>query len=172
VFARQRGVREEAEFAEPVVQRNDHNAALGKIGTVIELDSGAAGHERAAIDPHHHRQLRGWHGVGRPHVQRKAVFALLQILGVLRQVLRTDRTEFGRIARTGPVRPRLRRAPAQVANRRRGKGDVLEDLHIVFGRAVQDALIDFDRDLGGIGFGRREQQQGRGKNKTAHGNLR
>jgi hypothetical protein len=51
-------------------------------------------------------------------------------------------------------------------------GNVLEDLNIVFGVAVQNTLIDFQRDLCGNGAIRSEQDKCGCKNKAAHGILR
>ena len=72
----QLGVVQEAERAEPVVDRHDdHVAAPREPRAVVEEGRARAHHERAAVDPDHHRAaLRV--GRGRPDVEREAVLRL------------------------------------------------------------------------------------------------
>src|SRR3569832_920623 len=164
MLAGKRRMREEAELAESIVERHDYDAALGEIGAVVELHGRATVHECPTIDPHHHRQLCGGRGVRGPDIERQAIFALLETLRVLSWNLRADRPKICRIARAGPVRRRLRRAPAKIAYRRGCERNAPEHLYAVFRLAVEDALIDPDRDFGG----ERRRGSNQGNKKGAH----
>ena len=53
---RQLRMREEAEDAEAVVERDDDDALAGEGLAVVPRLGAGAGLEAAAVDPHHHRQ--------------------------------------------------------------------------------------------------------------------
>ena len=66
---------QEAERAEPVVDRDDDDVAvLREVRAVVPRHRARAEDVRAAVDPHHHRPARVV-ARGRPHVEVEAVFA-------------------------------------------------------------------------------------------------
>ena len=69
----QRGMREIAEHAEAIVDRDDDHAALGEARAVVQRLAAGARDERAAVDPDEHRRLARLGG--RPDVERQAVLA-------------------------------------------------------------------------------------------------
>ncbi len=129
--------RQEAERPDAVGHRDEHHAALGEVGAVIELVGGGAGVEAAAIDPHDHRQLvRGRLGRG-PDVEIEAVLAIGDALAgaAAAPALHAAVPEVGGLLHPAPRRRRLRRLPAQIAHRRRGERDALEFAEAVGGHA-------------------------------------
>ncbi len=127
-LARELGVREETERAEPVVDRDEHDVPLRERLAVVPRFGAGASLKPSAVDPHHHRQTIGGRLCRRPEVQRQAVLA---------QVLEDDVAEDLSLQAAWPERrgvanalPRLHRArrlPAQRSNRRRGIRNRLED---------------------------------------------
>ena len=141
----QRGQIEESEPAEAVIERHHDHAMLRQLHAVIDRHCRSTAAERAAIDPHHHRQFRSRRSVGRPDIQRKAVlafgkFLIRHALGPRR--LHANWAELARIAHAAPIGRGLRCAPAQIADGRRGEGNVLEDGNAAIGRAGKRALRD------------------------------
>ena len=122
---------QEPERAEPVVERDDHDVALlRERGAVVPRCVTGSEHERAAVDPHHHRSL-GVVARGRPHVEIEAVLAGDRFRPAEHRVhreraLRALRRELGRVAHTVPRVLALRCHPAPRADRRRRVRDSLE----------------------------------------------
>ncbi len=148
MFGCERRVVEEAEPAEPVIEADDDDAMLRQARPVVEGKSRAAAAKPAAIDPHHDRPPGAGLQAGGPHIEGQAVFALPQKCGDAVGVLRADGPEPRRRARARPGRCGLRRAPAQIADRRGGKRDAAEHGDAVFGCADELALCE-----GGFGCG-------------------
>ena len=75
-LARQLGMREEPEHAEPVVERDEHHAlARERLAVVARLGAGA-GLKAAAVNPHHHRQPIAGGLAGVQMLRVEAVLAL------------------------------------------------------------------------------------------------
>ena len=102
----QRRMREEAEPAHPVVHADDDDTLRRE--RVGRIKRGLTVHERAAVNPHHHRQRAG-RGGRTPDIERQAVLRLRYIVR-----LHALRAELGGVAHALPVLCRLRRSPAQV----------------------------------------------------------
>ena len=146
VFFREFGMREEAEDAEAVVHRNDDNAFLGEVGTVLSRLGGCARDETAAINPDHHGQLvfAGAELRGRPHVEVETVLAgpgSRKIMSSKDAALHAARAEFGGLARAFPLGGPRRWLPAKVADGRCGVGDAQECV---------DRAVRFAFELAGI----------------------
>lgn len=120
----QRRMAEPAEYTEPVLQRHhDHSLAAGQMmpqRRIRETERVAA-----AMDPHHHRQplTRGLLGgeLRSPDIQIQAILAAGAGVAATHREQRQLRARFAMGecgARALPGRKRLRRAPAQVAQRR------------------------------------------------------
>ena len=117
-------MREEAERAEPVVDRDDDDAVRRELGAVVV--EGAVLGEPAAVDPHEHRPPRVVAQRRGGDVQVQAILGLgtrrLEQAGLLRAARRV----VGRVANPAPPGWALRRAPAQLAGRRSGVGQPAE----------------------------------------------
>ena len=103
-LGRQRGMSEEAEGAEAVVDGHDDDVAVGRQGGALVQRAGTGpAAEGAAVDPHHHGS-RLPAGARRPDVERQALLVLFEVgaleLGAGR--LRCDGTERGGLEVTGP----------------------------------------------------------------------
>ena len=160
VLASERGVTEEPEHVQPVVDRDHHDVALlGQHVAVVDAAprdarerhdvGGGSGHVRAAVEPHHHRPRLRWRRVGRPDVQVEA------ILGLARGPLDRRELRAGRRPRVGledvlPGDDGCGRPPAQRADRRRDVRDAQElaraavhvPLHVAVREVQQRALLD------------------------------
>ncbi len=137
-FGAQFGMRQIAQNAKPVVDRDDHRAARGKSGAVVELAAGRAPDQRSAVDPHDDRRTA--RVLRCPHVQRQAILAgLPDLVGIdaFGAAGRLDRSqaEARRVARLAPRRHGHGRLPAAVAHRRQRVWNALEELHAVMGHA-------------------------------------
>ncbi len=81
-LSRQRRQREITKSAKAIVDRNEHDAAPGKLGPVIARHVAGAATQPAAVDPDHHRPVGlGWRPGG-PDIEVEAVFAHLERLAV------------------------------------------------------------------------------------------
>ena len=75
-FARKRGMREEPQRAESIIERHHDHAAARQRLSVVDTLRCCAGKVAAARNPHHHRPCRTTRRpLSRPHVQKQAVFA-------------------------------------------------------------------------------------------------
>jgi hypothetical protein len=130
----ERALRQEAERAEPVVDRHDDRVrAPRQPGTVEQLVAAAAAIERAAVDPDQHRQVRP---ARRPHVEVQAILGRPGAPG-----LRAGGPGLRRVARCRPWRHRAGRLPS-----RRGRvRDAQECAHTVVVVADHGAAIGRDR---------------------------
>ncbi len=112
---RQRGVREEPEPADAVVEAHEHDAALRELRAVVDRGRAAAVDEAAAVDPHHHRQRRRRPFRRTPDVEDEAVLVRWRAerRGVAgeRQLRAVVAVRGGR-PHARPRLGRLRRAPA------------------------------------------------------------
>jgi hypothetical protein len=113
-------VGQESEPSKPVVDRDDDAALLNQPRRVVVV--ALAGGQRAAVDPEHDRQVLRVPlpvaAIGRIDVQVQAVLVRRRPAdrgSLLRAVVR----EVSGVERSVPARVRPRRAPAQVADRRR-----------------------------------------------------
>jgi hypothetical protein len=68
-------VGEEAEYPEAVVQGQQHHPPLGQVALHEHRVAARSLLERAAVDPHHHRQVGGAVGGRSERVQAQAVLA-------------------------------------------------------------------------------------------------
>ena len=107
-----------------------------------DLDPQSSRPVAAAVEPHHHRQRMRRGRVRRPDVQVEAILVLARA-GV-EPALRTQRSRICVAASCRPRRRRLRRPPAQVADRRCGEGDAEEAARAAVDLALQHAVGDID----------------------------
>ena len=160
-------MRQESHRAHAVGDAHHHDALPRQLLAAVERRGRRSARKSSAVDPHHHRQpFIG--GLGRsPDVQVEAVLAdrrpLLAFGRGASTALHARRAELVGGAHAGPFRGRLRRAPAQVADGRRGKGDAAVDGHAVFVCAFQLACLDGNgggcRHRSGQGADQAEQQR-------------
>jgi hypothetical protein len=131
-------VGQEAERAQPVVDGDDDHALAHQRRRVIVV--ALAGHQRPAVNPHHD-------GPGAEAVLGAGRREDVQVQAVLRGAgdaerrgrLRAVRRELGRVPYPVPAGGRLRRAPAQRADRRSRVGDAEELIRAAGGRAAKHA---------------------------------
>ncbi len=124
-------MRQEAEAAEPVVHRDDHDA-VARQPVPLEDRQGSRSHQEcAAVEPDHHRTLLVARRRGRPDVQIEAVLAFrlwaeIADRGLGTIGLNAARPERHRRPRAAPRLRRLRRPPAQCSERRARIGHAFE----------------------------------------------
>ena len=126
-FGGEFGMGEEAQRIEPMVDGDDDNAARGKTRAVVARLGAGADDEAAAVNPDHHRQARAiaWSG-RRPNVQMQAILGgcgAAEVDVVPHDALHGMRAKLMCRPHACPGRSRLRRAPTQSPDRRRGIGD-------------------------------------------------
>ncbi len=117
------GMGESAKRSQPIVDGHEHDAVARKARTVVIRQRACAHAAAAAVDPNHHRRMRG--ASRRPHIQRQAIFtrglgraAILQDIGHARcRELRTRRPELGGRPRRHPRGDRLRCSPSEPSDR-------------------------------------------------------
>ena len=118
---------EEAQRIEPMVDGDDDNAARGKTRAVVARFGAGADDKAAAVNPDHHRQARFCPRSGRrPDVEMEAILggcSSAEVDVVPHDALHRMRAELMCRPHACPRRNRLRRAPAQWPDRRRGIGD-------------------------------------------------
>ena len=159
LFGVERRVGEEAQGAQAIVDRDQHHAALGEVGSVIDRQGPGAAGEGAAVDPDHHGPfLAGLEVGGRPDVEGEAVLGLVGP-GGRGAHLHAHGAIGGRVADAGPGGGGLGRPPAQVAHRRGGKRDGFETGDLSGDGAVELALGHLD-GVGGLGRDRSGQGEG------------
>ena len=114
----------------------------GEVRPVVERREVEPWTKAAAVDPDHHRQpLAVLALAGRPDVEVQAVLANRRgAEGARREACMQIGPKASALAHAGPARRRLRRAPAQVADRRLGERDALEGTNPVrAGRPLDEA---------------------------------
>jgi hypothetical protein len=157
---RQLGMGEETEDTEAVIDGDDDDTAPGQVAAVIAGLGARAAEVAAAVDPDDDGEVLRLRG--RPHVQVQAVFAFR-----IRHPLR-GLGAGGRIGMRGlhalPRHDRLRRAPAQLADRRRREGHAEERVH-PGGRRADDLP---SRDPHRVRLGRAGQQASGDNCRTPH----
>jgi hypothetical protein len=127
---------EEAEDAEAVVDRDDHDVAAARNGTVVDrLRPAPMTNAPPWIRPSPVAAV----GRGRPHVEEETALAHRLDLEAEHRtervdVLRRGRTERAGVAHTGPRLGRLGRAEAQIAGGRRCERQPAEDADAVLHR--------------------------------------
>ena len=137
----QRRVREEAERAEPVVDRDDHRAVRRELGAVVV--AGAVLLEAAAVDPHQDRApAKAATRRGRVDVEVQAVLAERAGRRERARRLRAARPERRRVPDSGPARGRLRWPPPQVPGRRRRVRQPQERVHPRGAGAADETVIN------------------------------
>ena len=159
-LGRQGRMIEEAQTSQPIVQCDDHHAAPGQGGPIIQRRGARTVHHPAAMDPDHHRRRRtgaGWP----PDVQVQTILAHRQ--GADARIpagrrLDADRPIGAGVALTLPGRRGTGRPPPARGRRRRRIGNVLEGNHVAVGASGQDALRDADGGL--VGCGRDHEREG------------
>ncbi len=174
----QRRMREEPEHAEPVVQGDDHDALVHEPDGIVVV--ALSDEERAAVDPHHHRKplvsvlvtvavvptaLIVAAG-GSEHVEEQAIFAGAgKTEG--RCALRTMVAKPRRVAHAGPAPVRLRRLPAQVADRRCRIGNAEEPVDAARERTADGALSRRHHWRSLLRAGCRSREHDRGEREIA-----
>ena len=158
-FGSQRGVPEEPEGSEAVVERDDERAHGREVHAFVRALAAGPEHEPATMDEDHHRRGLAGHGERRPHVEKQTVLD-----GVARGLardqvhLRTDMPVRLRGFRTAPRGRVRRRLPAQITDGRRRVRDPKERAGRVELRPLDGALVGRDdRGPGGsatVGRGR------------------
>ena len=156
IFFREFGMREEAEDTEAVIHRDDDNAFLGEVGTVLPRLGSGASDETSAINPDHHGEFVFSFAEfrGRPDIQVETVFAYTRIAEdhvVENPALHAARAEFGGLADAFPLGGRHRWLPAEVADGRFGEGDAEECGDRAVRLALELAGIDLDGGCGTCG---------------------
>ncbi len=135
-------MRQVAEYAEPIVDRNHDDASRSQPCAVIERLAARARREGPAVDPDEHRRLAC---VSRsPDVERQAVLARgPEFFRVdardARFRLRAGGPELRRDPDIRPARQRARWSPAGRPHRRRRIRNALEDAQRAFGAALDPA---------------------------------
>src|SRR5262245_15536552 len=124
-------MREEAERAEPIIQRDDDGAfASEAVAGVTRLGARASG-EAAAVQPNHDGPAIVGRRGRRPNVQVEAVLAGRWRVRVLPTAALSAA---GRVFRGGPhfrpLRDGLRRTPAVFTDGRRSERDAFEDSNL------------------------------------------
>src|SRR5215470_3012777 len=146
-------MREEAEYPQAIVGLDDDDAFLGQSFAVIALFGVATGNEAASVEPDEYRQPRfAFAGRRPPNGEVQAVFARLRVTHELQDVpedvgLHTSRAEFVGGPNTRPFRGGPRSPPAQLPDRRRGKGHALEHENGMIGVVGAFQLAGFGGDL-------------------------
>jgi hypothetical protein len=135
-------MREEAKDTEPVIDIHNHHAVAGEDFAVEQSFHSRSGGVAPAVDPDHDGGARRGGPLRRPHVQLQAVFAVGQLLVV---VLIAHRPKSGGIADPSPGFRRERLTPAQRADGRLCKRDVLENRHAICSQTAAK-LAGGDRD--------------------------
>src|SRR5687768_1294439 len=108
-------MREKAERANAVVDRDEHDAFAREVFTIVCGRGVRAEGETAAVDPDQHGQTFVRRFGRRPDVQIQAVFAYVPLAVTLVRI----RREFVSLAHALPFRSRLGGTPAKITNGRR-----------------------------------------------------
>ena len=157
-------VREETQLPDAVGDADQHHALPGQLLPAVVRFGSGAGAESAAVDPNQHGDVvaRGFRR--RPDVQVQAVLARVHARAAS-AALHAPGAELGGLPHALPFRGGLRRAPAEVADRRRGERDAPVDRQPVFGGPLHQSALD----LHGRGCLRDANPAGeyREKNETA-----
>jgi hypothetical protein len=118
-FGRELRMGEKAQRVEPMVERDDEDAARGKMRTIIARLGAGADDKPAAVNPDHRRQPRPIvRGGRRPDIEIKAILGDsggARVDVVEDHALQRIWPEGPDRAHAGPRRDRLRRPPAQAA---------------------------------------------------------
>ena len=135
-------MRQEAERAEPVVDRDDDCAVRGKLGAVV-VAAGVLG-ETATVDPHEHRPAAFVTAVQRRrvHIQVQAVLTDRAGRRERARELRATRPELRGVADALPRGRRGRGAPPQVAGGWSSVRKAEKLIHGACGRAADEAVIN------------------------------
>ena len=176
-FLRECRVREEAKAAQAVVEAHEDEAAPRELRAVVHGRRAAAVDEAAAVDPHHHRQLRRGRLLGRPDVEVQAVLARWRAKwrrvareGLLHAVVRVG----ARRAHAVPGGRGPRGAPAQIARGRRRERHAFPGDNALAGHTRHEAALGADRSRGGLersGQGEGEGQNGRAQRREGQQGL-
>ena len=153
-------MRKEAKRANAIVHAHQHHALVRQVLAVVDGGGGGAEGEPAAVDPDEHGDTFTG-GLRRgPDVHVKAVLADVPLAVTLVRV----RPELVGRSHALPLHGRLRRAPAEVADRRRGKRDAAVDGQVLLGDALHEPV--FGQDGGGLlGEARRGGAEGEEKDQ-------
>ena len=133
---------EEAEHAQTVVDRDDHDALPSQCRAIVRTLRAATNHIRAAVNPNHHRSGILYRPLGDPDVEVQTILGNLESSGVvhgaikLRQRfekapgaqwwLNAQRGRPGRVADALPALYRLRFTPTQIFHGRLSERNALE----------------------------------------------
>ena len=145
-------MRHPAQYPQPVVDRDEDDAALGEIASVIERLPTSAEQQPAAVNPDDDGRLLGMRG--RPHIQEQTILTELRRIVGIDAVLGPGRrnaagAELSRVARAGPAGRGNGRGPSFVADRGRSIGNGFEGLHTIrVAPPGQCALHDGDNRRG------------------------
>ena len=115
-------VRKKSKYPQPVIHAHNHHALVRQHFAVLPRLRSRPRLETAAINPHHHRQLRVRLRRRRPHIQIKAIFArpCIAIPHIFERIpLHAAVAKLRRLPHALPIRRRLRLLPSHRAHRRR-----------------------------------------------------
>src|ERR1700722_12799537 len=126
-------MREESKDSQPVIISDHHRALARQCVAVIHGERSRASGESAAVGPDDYGAAFAGGFRGGPDVQIEAVLARSRSTGGPALLLHAHRAKFVGLAHAFPMRRWTRLTPAQVADRRRGKGDALIDANVVGG---------------------------------------
>ena len=130
-------MREEPKHPQPVVEADHQHALLRQVPGVLARLGRGPRDKAATVDPDHHRQQFGLRMIFRhPQVKIQAIFAgpvVVEDHVIEDASLHGARPVVNGAANTGPRRGRLRRLPAQRADRRRSIRNSLERAYLVVG---------------------------------------
>jgi len=134
----------EAEAAKAIIDGDENDAPPGESGSVIDRRRTRSCDQGAAMYPEHDRQLRLGVGRGRPDVEVEAILAQ----GLRRGRALEHETVLYAVVPVGdrrtyavPMRRGLRRAPSEIADGRRGVGNILEREDAVRSGSLQNASL-------------------------------
>ncbi len=141
-FLRQFRMHHESENSEAVVHRNDDDALLSQMRTLLPDLGRGTGDEAATVNPDHDGQLRFHVFIRNPDVQGEAIFARP---GIVKYHVAEDfslhavRTELRGFLHASPLRGGSWSLPAQLADRRRGVRNAEEDFDLTVVLAFDSA---------------------------------
>src|SRR5882757_5923031 len=126
-------MREKAEDSDPIVEADDNDSLRSELRTVVQGVGGRAAYEPAPVDEHHDWPARASVVSAGPDADSQTVLAGLLACGNHIRRLHAVSAKASCVSHARPRKRRLRCAPTQRANRRRGVGDTLEGQDLAAG---------------------------------------
>ena len=166
-------MREEAQRADPVIERHDDRALIRQRLAAVERQRGRADRPAAAIDEDHDRPLLA-RPRRRPDIEIEAILARRLLAKIENRILGAQRLQAHRRIAVGdeialPGDDRLRRLPAQLAHGRGGKRNALVARKLARTDADNCAAFDLDprRRIGEGGARKGQRRKGKRPQRRA-----